>query len=244
MRTKQLLHEKVWFPNIESYVKHKIDTCIACQATSGNSRPDPLQMSPLPQNHGIRFTWISVVLFLLVSTFLYIFMSSQSRDSVLNISCCQNSKLRYNTWNTINSKERQWAPFMSTEIKRFMEENDIQHCRITLCANSNAKNFTKPMTKTIRSARVEGRTWKKHLHKFLLNYHRSTPHCTIKFSHAEFFFYRKIKNKLPHISTNNQPVASKVQSNNSKAKDVMKGYADVERRTELSNINIDNLVLV
>ena len=44
VKTKQLLHEKIWFPRIDS-VKQKIDKCIACQANSSGNHPDPLQMS-------------------------------------------------------------------------------------------------------------------------------------------------------------------------------------------------------
>ena len=47
VKTKQLLHEKIWFPRIDS-VKQKIDKCIACQANSSGNHPDPLQMSILP----------------------------------------------------------------------------------------------------------------------------------------------------------------------------------------------------
>ena len=48
VKTKQLLREKVWFPGIDDNVKQKLDKCIACQANSLGSHPDPLQMSPLP----------------------------------------------------------------------------------------------------------------------------------------------------------------------------------------------------
>ena len=52
------------------------------------------------------------------------------------------------------------------EIKRYMEENGIQHRRITPLwpqANSEVENFMNPLTKVVRSAHVEGKTW-KHLH--------------------------------------------------------------------------------
>ena len=70
VKTKQLLCEKVRFPKIDEYVKHKIDICIACQANSGNSHPDPLHCLRCPQNHGTQSIWISVAYCLLVSTFL------------------------------------------------------------------------------------------------------------------------------------------------------------------------------
>ena len=67
VKMKQLLREKVWFPGIDDNVKQKLDKCIACQANSSRSHPDPLQISPLPPE---PFTWIFVVHFLWVSIFL------------------------------------------------------------------------------------------------------------------------------------------------------------------------------
>ena len=80
------------------------------------------------------------------------------------------------------------------------------------------------------------------MYKFLLNY-RTTPHCTTKFSPAELLFNRKAKNKLPHIPTNSTPTALEVQSNDKKAKENMKMYADVKRRAEPSQIEMEDLVL-
>ena len=48
-------------------------------------------------------------------------------------------------------------PFTSDEIKKYMEENGIKHCRITPQwpqANSEAENFMKPLTKAVRSAHM------------------------------------------------------------------------------------------
>ena len=48
VKTKQLLRKKIWFPGIDNKVKQKLDKCIACQANSSGSHPDPLQTSPSP----------------------------------------------------------------------------------------------------------------------------------------------------------------------------------------------------
>ena len=51
-------------------------------------------------------------------------------------------------------------PFTSQEFKSFMEEHGIRHQRITPLrpqANSEAENFMKPLTKSIRSAHANGR---------------------------------------------------------------------------------------
>ena len=50
IKTKRLLHSKVWFPNIDTMVKETIRVCLPCQAaTSGNHPPpEPLKMTHLP----------------------------------------------------------------------------------------------------------------------------------------------------------------------------------------------------
>ena len=48
VKTKQLLREKIWFPKIDQEVEKLLQGCLACQANGPNTKPDPLQMSPLP----------------------------------------------------------------------------------------------------------------------------------------------------------------------------------------------------
>ena len=50
VKTKILIHEKVWFPGMYKMVKDKVDNCLACQAVtpSKSSRIEPLQVIPLP----------------------------------------------------------------------------------------------------------------------------------------------------------------------------------------------------
>ena len=48
VKTKQLLREKVWFPNIDKIAKMMIEKCLPCQANSKANTPEPLQMSKLP----------------------------------------------------------------------------------------------------------------------------------------------------------------------------------------------------
>ena len=50
MKTKSLLREKVWFPNIDRLVEDKVKSCDACLVTTleCKSKREPLLMSPLP----------------------------------------------------------------------------------------------------------------------------------------------------------------------------------------------------
>ena len=96
--------------------------------------------------------------------------------------------------------------------------------------------------KAIRSAHAEGKPWKKHFHKFLLNY-RSTPHCTTGFTPAELLFNRKVRNKLPHLSNDTQFTSQEVEKRDEKAKAKMKAYADAKARAAPSEIAVGDLVL-
>ena len=47
-KTKALLREYLWFPDIDKLVKEEVSTCIACQATGQQNPQEPLQSTPLP----------------------------------------------------------------------------------------------------------------------------------------------------------------------------------------------------
>ena len=46
-KTKALLREKVWFPQVDSVVKNTIEKCITCQAVANPSPPEPLAMTQM-----------------------------------------------------------------------------------------------------------------------------------------------------------------------------------------------------
>ena len=47
-KTKALLREKIWFPNIDKIVKCTVDRCIPCQAVGKQTTPEPLAMTDMP----------------------------------------------------------------------------------------------------------------------------------------------------------------------------------------------------
>ena len=48
-RTKALLREKIWFPNIDNMVKDTIDKCITCQTIGKTNAPEPPTMTAMPK---------------------------------------------------------------------------------------------------------------------------------------------------------------------------------------------------
>ena len=48
-KTKALIREKIWFPDIDNLVKTTVDQCIPCQAISKQTSPEPLAMTNMPK---------------------------------------------------------------------------------------------------------------------------------------------------------------------------------------------------
>ena len=48
VKTKQLIHEKIWFPGIDDTVQRMIKNCIACQANGPSNHPDSLSFTARP----------------------------------------------------------------------------------------------------------------------------------------------------------------------------------------------------
>ena len=49
VKTKSLLREKVWFPNIDKLAKEEIDNCLPCQSIGPANPPEPLHMNKMPK---------------------------------------------------------------------------------------------------------------------------------------------------------------------------------------------------
>ena len=235
VKTKQLLREKVWFPGIDKFVKRTIETCIACQANGPDNRPDPLQMSPLPPTpwHTLHIDFCGPFP---TGEYLLVVIDAYSRFPEVDIVRSTSATAIIPKLDRIFAthgiptviRSDNGPPFTSHEIERYMEENGIEHREITPLwpqANSEAENFMKPLTKAIRSSHAEGKTWTKHLYKFLLNY-RTTPHSTTGFSPAELLFNRKVYNKLPQLIQEAPSTSKQVQENDEKARSKMKENAD------------------
>ena len=253
VKTKRLLGEKIWFPRIDDSVKQKLDKCIACQANSSGNHPDPLQMSPLPPEpwHTVHMDFCGPFP---TGEYLFVIIDAYSRFPEVDIVHSTSASAIIPRMDRIFCthgipqivRSDNGPPFTSDEIKKYMEENGIKHCRTTPLwpqANSEVENFMKPLTKAARSAHVEGKVWKKHLHKFLLNY-RTTPHCTTGFTPAQLLFNRKVRNKLPQLTDSNQINSQEVKRKDEEAKAKMKVHADTRFKAKPSSINVGDLVLV
>ena len=253
VKTKQLLREKVWFPGIDQLAKRTIETCLACQANSPDNCPAPLQMSPLPPApwHTLHTDFCGPFP---TGEYLLVVIDAYTRFPEVDIVQSTSAATVIPHFNRIFAthgiptvlRSDNGPSFTSHEFKNYMEENGIEHHRITPLwpqANGEAESFMKPLTKAIRSAHAEGKQWTEHLYKFLPNY-RTTPHMTMGYAPATLLFNRRVCNKLPQlppaVSTTNQ----QVQENDQVAKDKMKENADINRRASPPTLKRGDIVLV
>ena len=254
VKTKQLLREKIWFPRIDQEVETLLNGCLACQANGPNTKPDPLQMSPLPPTpwHTVHIDFCGPFP---TGEYLLVVIDAYSRFPEVDIVHSTAAK------GTISKLERIFSthgipvvirsdngpPFTSSEFQSYMAEIGAKHQRITPLwpqANSEAENFMKPLTKTIRAARTEQKDWKKELYTFLLNY-RATPHSTTGYPPSELLFNRSVRTKLPQtVTVRDSQKDSVVRSKDERAKSKMKQYADVRRKARHTVIQVGDRVLL
>ena len=48
-KTKALIREKIWFPNIDIQIKDMIENCIPCLATGVSTKPEPIKLTRMPE---------------------------------------------------------------------------------------------------------------------------------------------------------------------------------------------------
>ena len=208
MKTKQLIREKVWFPNIDREVEVLLSSCLACQVNGPNTKPDPLTMSSLPPEpwHTVHIDFCGPFP---SGEYLLVVIDAYSRFPEVDIVHFTKATTTISKLECIFAihgvpaviKSDNGPPFTSHEFHSYVTEIGIKHQKITPLwpqANSEAENFMKPLTKSIRAACTEKKNWKREIYTFLLNY-RATPHTTTGFLPSELLFNCKIRTKLPQV---------------------------------------------
>ena len=99
--------------------------------------------------------------------------------------------------------------------------------------------------KTIRTASLEGKDWRRAVYGFMLSY-RCTPHSTAGIAPSELLFHRKPRMKIPHVSSkvDRTMIDSLASANDRRSKTKAKGYVDKKKHAQYSSINVGDYVLV
>ncbi|KAJ8385135.1 hypothetical protein AAFF_G00192760 [Aldrovandia affinis] len=103
----------------------------------------------------------------------------------------------------VTLRSDQGPQFKSEEFSNYCESNGIKHVKTTprwAQASGEVERQNASLFKRIRIAESEGLDWKRELRKYVTVY-RSIDHATTGKSPAELLFNRKMRGKLPDIST-------------------------------------------
>ena len=253
-KTKALLREKVWFPNIDKMVKCTVDRCIPCQAVGKQTTPEPLAMTDMPTG-----PWEIVHLDfygpLLSGDYLLVVIDRYSRFPEVEIVKSTKASVvipkldkifaTHGIPNTV--KTDNGPPFNGEEYSRYLTALGITPKFSTPLwpqGNAEAERFMQPLGKTLRTAKAENRPWQQELNRFLLQY-RTTPHSTTGVSPAELLFNRTVKGKLPILQKRSILNRHReARQNEASKKEYHKRYADSRRNTKKSAIKVGDCVLV
>jgi transposase InsO family protein len=253
VKTKQLLREKVWFPNVDSLVETIVSRCIACQANTNPAKKNlPVQSTPLP-----KAKWLDLSADFCgpfpTGEYLLVVIDDYSRYPVAEIihststdtvtSALEKIFSLFGTPETL--KTDNGPPFNGAAFRTFALENGFHHRKITPLwprANGEAERFMRTLEKTIRAAKVESKDWKRELFKFLHQY-RATPHSTTGMAPGTVMFNRSMHTTLPEIEV--QRDDHELRDYDVKRKAAMKRNADERSHAQPEHdIKVGDYVLV
>ena len=255
VKTKCLLRSKVWFPGIDKYVEQLIASCIPCLAVGPSVPPPPLHIGEVPEEawHTLCIEFLGP---LPTGQYVLSVIDQKTRYPVVDIISTTSAST------VIPRLERIFAayglpaivltdnglPFSGYEFSGFLKEYAIQHRRIPpkwLRANGLAENFNKPLMKTICTASLEGKDWRRAIYGFLRNY-RCIRHSTTGGAPSELLFHRKPRMKIPHVSSkvDENVIDSLASANDIRNKKKAKDYVDKKKRAQYSTIDVGDYVLL
>ena len=250
VKTKSLLREKVWFPNIDKLVESKVQSCSACLITTPECKREPLQMSPLPaapwKELSVDFANLPNQEYLLLITDDY------SRYPVVEIVKSTSAAMVIPKLDKVFSefgvpdvvKSDNGPPFNSKEFASFADDLGFKHRKVTpkwARANGEVERFVRTVKKVIKTAKLERKNPKQELNRLLRNY-RATPHSTTRVAPATALFGRPMKTKLPELTTPRSDLEIRERDRSAKAK--IKKHADNKRYVKPSTIKEGDTVFV
>ena len=250
VKTKSLLREKVWFPNINKLVESKVKSCTACLITTPECKREPLQMSPLP---AAPWKEISVDFAdLLNQEYLLLITDDYSRYPVVEIVKSTSAATVIPKLDKVFSefgapdvvKSDNGPPFNSKDFASFADDLGFKHRKVTpkwARANGEVERFVRTIKKVIKTAKLGHKNPKQELNRLLRNY-RATPHSTTRVAPATALFGRLMKTKLPELTTPRSDLEMRERDRSAKAK--MKKHADNKRYIRPSTVKEGDTVFV
>ena len=253
-KTKALLREKIWFPNMDRLVKDTLDKCLPCQAVGSPKPPAPLKMTDMP-NGAWEVVHVDFYGPLPSNDYLLVVIDRYSRYPEVEIVSSTKASAVIPKFDKMFAahgipeviKSDNGPPFNGEEYQRYVSALGIKAKFSTPYwpqGNGEAERFMQPLGKALKTAHAQGRPWKKELNRFLLQY-RTAPHETTKVPPSELLFNRTVKGRLPVLHKRNVVNKHKQARENDQQKQCYnKQYADNRRNAKTREIKIGDSVLV
>ena len=250
-KTKSLLREKIWYPNMDKRVQEMIDKCVACQAVGQGNSPQPMEITPTSDA-----PWESVAIDFYgpipqTGEYLLVVVDTYSKFPEVEIVNSTEARVCIPKLDKIFATHGipkkittdNGPPFNGREYERYINILGIEWHTITPHwpqGNANAESFMKPLGKLMKTAQIEGKKWKQELQRFVLSY-RSTPHATTKVAPCVLLFNRTISGHLPELERRRVLNKRKIaKANIETAKQKNKAYYDKKQGVHESDIQEGN----
>ena len=255
--TKQMLRSKVWWPSMDRDVEKYVKSCHGCQITGQFPNPEPLEptslpngpwqylaidlLGPLPSGH-------SVLVVIDYYSRYYEIEITKDTSSEKMIDSLENIFLRHGLPLCIRSDNG--PQFTSAKFEQYLRDIDVKHLRTTPlypAANGEVERQNRSLMKRIRIAQAESRDWKQEVRKYLMAY-RTKPHTVTGVSPAELLFKRKLRTKIPEVTSyeaeENVVLDGEIRDRDMIMKHKNKVYIDEKRNACESDLTTGDSVLV
>ena len=253
VRTKQLLRETLWFPQLDKKVERHIESCLPCLATTVMRDREPLRPGEMPDapwehvscdHHGPTHRGEMILVFTdLYSRFPIIrYARRTGHQAAINAT----DQVLSEFGNICELDTDNGPPFNSHQWKEYLKWMGVKHSpRTPEWPQANrAETCMKGLTAVIQTSEVEGSNYKQELNRFLRAY-RATPHPSTGKPPAELMFNgRAFRTRLPGTySTKRLIHREAVTQRDYITKQRNKERYDAHRHTKPANLQPGDLVL-
>lgn len=250
---KNHLRSNVWWPKMDAHVEQFVKNCRGCTLVGAPEPPEPLLRSQLPSSpwHTIALDFLGPLpegQHLLVVIDCYSrFIEVCEMDTTTTSDVIRELSIMFSRYGIPLSMKADNAPQLSgecAELKEFCDANGVKLLNTIPYwpqSNGEVERQNRSILKRLRIAQELGRDWRQELYLYLLTYH-STKHPTTGKSPGEIMFGRRIKSKLPTVSSFQEDAG--VRERDLVIKEKGKLYADKRRGAMESSIQEGDHVLV
>ncbi|UYV69099.1 K02A2.6-like, partial [Cordylochernes scorpioides] len=251
-RTKQILREKYYWPNMDKDIERRIKNCYICEVNQPLRHDQPLTTIPIPPRpwYKVGVDLVGPIDSKYILT-LIDYYSSFPEAIIINdissktiISKLKEIFARYGF--PIEIVSDNGLQFVSKDTEQFFMKSGIKHIRVSPYypkSNGKIERFHRYLKKQLISVKLQGKDWKEELQCVLMAY-RSTPHPSTGKTPALLLFSREIRNKLNDINDNDSLMDKEVMEHNQAYKERMKKYADSKNKALPHDFKKGNIVYV